>query len=238
MSDMTNILSEAVKQFNLTLSEAELNAFDTYADMIRERNKVVNLTSILDDEGMAIKHFADSLALVQYIDNKKASLIDVGTGAGFPGIPLKIALPELNVTLMDALNKRLVFLQDVTNELSLNKVNFVHARAEDGGRDKKYREKFDIATARAVASLPVLCEYCLPFVKVGGVFLAMKGHSEDEISESAKAVKVLGGKIERVDEFMLPGTDMTRSIVVVRKVKNTPPQYPRKAGQPSKSPIA
>ena len=147
-------------------------------------------------------------------------------------------MPEIDLTLMDSLRKRLNFLDEVAGELGFKTYKTLHARAEDAGKDKKHREKYDIATARAVASLPVLCEYCLPFVKVGGVFLAMKGHSEEEVAASNKAIAVLGGKIEKVDEFCLPGTDMNRSIVVVRKLKHTPPQYPRQAGKPTKSPIA
>lgn len=234
---MRDILYQAASDLGISLTQGQLDSFDKYAAMIRERNKAVNLTSILDDEGMAIKHFADSLSLVQFIDNPEASIIDIGTGAGFPGIPLKIALPKLRLTLMDALNKRLVFLGEVSEELALGDVEFVHARAEDGGRDKSYREMFDIATARAVAPLPVLCEYCLPFVRKGGIFLAMKAHSEDELQSSKNAIKMLGGCIEKVSEFSLPGTDMTRSVIVVRKTKNTPSRYPRKAGQPAKNPL-
>lgn len=243
--EMTTILDKASREIGVELSEDNLKAFDKFAFMLREKNKVMNLTNILDDEGMAIRHFADSLTMVKYLrsEQKKQkkeslSMIDVGTGAGFPGIPLKISMPELDVTLMDSLQKRLNFLEEVSSELAFENIRTLHARAEDAGRDKKCREMYDIATARAVAALPVLCEYCLPFVRVGGAFIAMKGHSEEEVAASGKAIAVLGGKIEKIDEFMLPGTDMGRSIVVVRKTKPTPPRYPRQAGKPTKNPIA
>lgn len=241
---LTPILIEGAKQINVDLTDDNIRDLNTFAEMIREKNKVMNLTNIVDDEGMAMRHFVDSLTLTKYIQaeqekqgHRNLTLIDVGTGAGFPGVPMKITIPELQLTLMDSLQKRLNFLEEVAKELDFKGYRTLHTRAEDGGKDKKHRESYDIATARAVASLPVLCEYCLPFVKVGGVFLAMKGHSEDEVAASSKAVATLGGKIERVDEFMLPGTDMNRSIVVVRKTKHTPPQYPRQAGKPTKNPI-
>lgn len=244
MDNLTPVLENGAKEIEVPLTAEEINSFRKYAEMLRERNKVMNLTNITDDEGIAMRHFVDSLTLVPYIRDeqkkqgkKELTLIDVGTGAGFPGIPLKVSIPELNLVLMDSLQKRLNFLNDVSTELKLKNVKTLHSRAEDGGRDKKYREKYDIATARAVASLPVLCEYCLPFVKVGGLFLAMKGHSEDEVKESSKAITLLGGTIEKIDEFMLPGTDMNRSVVVIRKLRHTPPQYPRQAGKPTKSPL-
>ena len=242
---ITPILMEALKDIGIDLSQKNYHSLEVYAELLREKNKVMNLTNIVDDEGVAIRHFADSLTLLPYIaaeqakqKRKKLSIIDVGTGAGFPGVPLKIAVPDLDLTLMDSLQKRLNFLNEVAGELKFDTYRTLHSRAEDAGKDKKTREQYDIATARAVASLPVLCEYCLPFVKVGGVFLAMKGHSEDEVAASGKAIAVLGGKIEKVDEFMLPGTDMNRSIVVVRKTKHTPQQYPRQAGKPTKNPIS
>ena len=204
-----------------------------------------NLTAVDDDNGIAMKHFIDSLTLCPYIreeeektGNKNLTLADIGTGAGFPGMPLKISMPELKVTLMDSLQKRLGFLKEVCDALSLEGVEMVHARAEDGGKDKKYRERFDIVTARAVAALPVLAEYCLPFVKVGGVFLAMKGHAEEEIKDANKAIALLGGTIEKTDTFRLPGTDMDRTIIVVRKIRPTPARFPRKAGMPAKEPLS
>ena len=245
---MSELIKSIVKEYSdregLGLSEEQLTQLDTYASMLVKTNEVMNLTNITDDEGIAVRHFIDSLTLVPYIraEQEKAkssslSIIDVGTGAGFPGVVLKIAMPELRLTLLDSLNKRLNFLNEVSTALGLTEVNTVHGRAEDAGRDKKLREKFDISCARAVANLPVLCEYCLPFVKQGGAFLAMKGNVDEEEQASVKAVSVLGGKKEKTDKFLLPGTVMNRSIVVVRKVRPTPPAYPRQAGKPSKNPL-
>ena len=243
--EIEEILKDSEGEISVPLSAETIRDLLKYADMLKEKNKVMNLTAITDDEGIAMKHFIDSLTIASYIDKeqekaggRRVSLIDVGTGAGFPGIPLKINKRDLDLTLLDSLAKRLKFLEEVASSLSLDNVSFVHARAEDAGRDIKLREKFDIATARAVASLPVLCEYCLPFVKVGGCFIAMKGKLEEELESADKAIKVLGGKIEEVKEFTLPGTDMERTIVVIRKIKETPKRYPRQAGKPSKEPIA
>ena len=239
------VLEEHSAEICVPLSAEEIRSFQVYASMLREKNKVMNLTAVDDDNGIAMKHFIDSLTLCPYIreeqdkaGKKDLTLADIGTGAGFPGMPLKISMPELEVTLMDSLAKRLGFLSEVCTALSLEGVNMVHTRAEDGGKDKKYRESFDIVTARAVAALPVLAEYCLPFVKVGGVFLAMKGHAEEEIKGATKAIALLGGTIEKTDTFRLPGTDMDRSIIVVRKIRPTPARFPRKAGLPSKEPLS
>lgn len=241
---LLDLLRQGADSLGVSVEDDMAEAFLKYATLLRERNKVMNLTNILDDEGVARLHFVDSLTLVPYIrdeqksrGNRQLTMIDVGTGAGFPGIPLKIVMSELKVTLLDSLNKRIAFLDDVIAQTSVKGIRTVHMRAEDGGQDKKHRECYDIATARAVASLPVLCEYCLPFVKTGGVFLAMKGHSAEETEEAAKAISILGGRIEKAEEFMLPGSDVTRSVVVIRKVHNTPARFPRQAGKPSKSPI-
>ena len=242
--DIEEILVENKDEVCVPLSAETILSFRKYAEMLKEKNKVMNLTSITDDEGIALKHFIDSLTIASYVDEeqskvkgRKVSLIDVGTGAGFPGIPLKINKPDLDLTLLDSLAKRLTFLEEVCGELGLENVKFVHSRAEDAGKDKKYREKFDIATARAVANLPVLCEYCLPFVRKGGCFIAMKGKLEEELKDAEKAISILGGKIETVKEFLLPGTDADRTIVVIRKIKETPARFPRQAGKPSKEPI-
>lgn len=244
-NNLVAILKEGANAINVNLDEKELNALNQYAELLRKWNEVMNLTNILDDEGIAMRHFVDSLTIVPYVEaeqklkgNRGLTIVDVGTGAGFPGIPLKIKHTELMVTLMDSLKKRLNFLDTVCTEVGLKGIRTVHSRAEDAGHDATHREKYDIATARAVAALPVLCEYCLPFVKVGGAFIAMKGHLDEELEESAKAIAVLGGEIEKTEKFTLPGTDMTRTIVVIRKVKHTPKNYPRQAGKPSKSPIA
>ena len=245
-ADVAPILESHSEEISVPLSAEEIRAFQVYASMLKEKNKVMNLTAVDDDKGIAMKHFIDSLTLCPYIreeeEKKKSSkaltFVDVGTGAGFPGLPVKISCPELSVTLMDSLEKRLKFLDEVITALDLKECNTVHSRAEDAGRNKKFREKYDIVTARAVAKLSVLAEYCLPLVKVGGVFLAMKAHSEEEEAEGAKAIALLGGTIEKTDTFKLPGTDMERTIIVVRKIRPTPARFPRKAGTPSKTPIA
>ncbi len=244
-AEVAPILESHADEISVPLSAEEIRAFQIYASMLKEKNKVMNLTAVDDDQGIAMKHFIDSLTLCPYIREEEAktkgskplSFIDVGTGAGFPGLPVKISCPELSVTLMDSLEKRLKFLGEVIDALGLKDCTTVHSRAEDAGRNKKYREKYDIVTARAVAKLSVLAEYCLPLVKVGGVFLAMKAHSEDEEAEGAKAIALLGGTVEKTDTFKLPGTDMERTIIVVRKIRPTPARFPRKAGTPSKTPI-
>ena len=242
--ELTPALEQGACSIEVPLNAEEINSFCKYAELLRERNKVMNLTNIVDDEGIAMRHFVDSLTLVPYIKEEQQkkgredlTIIDVGTGAGFPGIPVKVKLPKLQLILMDSLQKRINFLEDVSSEIGLTGVTTIHSRAEDAGRNKRYREKYDIATARAVAALPVLCEYCLPYVKVGGVFLAMKGKVEEELKDAQKAIAMLGATIEKTDTFTLPGTDMNRAVVVIRKVRPTPPQYPRQAGKPSKSPL-
>ncbi len=245
---MSEVIKSIVRDYSgregLGLTGEQLTMLDTYASMLVKTNEVMNLTNITDDEGIAVRHFIDSLTLVPYIraeqekaGKKDLTVIDVGTGAGFPGVVLKIAMPELRLTLLDSLNKRLGFLNEVSTALGLTDVKTVHGRAEDAGRDKALREKYDISCARAVANLPVLCEYCLPFVKQGGAFLAMKGNVAEEEQASSKAISVLGGRKEKTDKFLLPGTDMNRSIVVVRKIRPTPASYPRQAGKPSKNPL-
>ena len=243
-NELTRILKKGSEEIGVIPDDAQIESLNRFADALREKNKVMNLTGITDDEGIAMRHFVDSLTIVPYIRSEQEragkeslSLIDIGTGAGFPGIPVKIMMSPLDITLADSLQKRLGFLDEVIEDLQLQKIKTLHTRAEDAGRDKRYRERYDIAVARAVADLPVLCEYCLPFVKTGGVFLAMKGKSEDETKRAAKAVATLGGNIEKYDSFCLPGTDMERSVIVIRKVRHTPSGYPRAAGKPSKSPI-
>lgn len=232
-----NILRTEMKAIGIDLSDDQVKKFLQYYTMLIETNRLMNLTAITDYRDVVKKHFVDSLTLVRDMDlNRKLSLIDVGTGAGFPGIPLKIVYPELNVTLLDSLGKRVKFLGEVIESLGLTCACAVHGRAEDFAREKAYREKFDLCTSRAVARLSVLSEYCLPFVRVGGIFASYKSsESEEEIKEAEKAIKVLGGKREKTDTFTLD--DMGRTIVLIRKVKNTPPFYPRKAGTPGKKPI-
>lgn len=225
-----------IEKFELNVSQK--NKFNKYLELLQEWNNKINLTAITEKEEIELKHFYDSLTISKYIKSG-SSLIDVGTGAGFPGIPLKIKDESIKLTLLDSLNKRLIFLEEVEKELELKNVVNIHGRAEDYGKDKKYREKYDYATSRAVARLSVLVEYLLPFVKVGGYCICMKGPNiEDEIKDAEKAIKVLGGEIEKIDNFKLENDDNERNVIIIKKVKNTSKQYPRKAGIPTKEPIA
>lgn len=235
--NITELLQEGSKQFGLTLNENQVKAFLSYMKVLLEWNEKINLTAIENEREVIIKHFIDSLSILPYIENKEISIIDVGTGGGFPGIPVKIAYDKVRVTLLDSLDKRIRFLNEVINILELKSIKAVHGRAEDHGIKSEYREKFDIVTARAVANLPVLLEYCLPFVKPGGIFIAMKGSSTEEIETSGKALNTLGGEIEKVETLQLPFSDAKRNIIIVRKLRQTPTKYPRKAGKPSKEPL-
>lgn len=235
---MKQLLQERAAQLGLELTPQQAAAFQTYRDMLVEWNGRMNLTAITDDEGIVTKHFVDSLMGLPYIP-QEASLIDVGTGAGFPGVPLRIVRPDVCVTLLDALGKRVTFLEELTRALGLDDVSCVHQRAEEGSRLPALRERFDVAVSRAVADLSVLCELCLPYVKKGGVFLAYKGPgAAEEISRAMHAVEVLGGKLEHVADKPLPGTDMCHPVVVIRKVRQTPPKYPRMFAKIKKSPIS
>lgn len=232
-------MKKAAAAYGLELSEQQINQFNSYYELLIEWNKVMNLTAITEPQEVAVKHIIDSIAAYdEKLFVKGTSVIDVGTGAGFPGLPLKIFFPAIKLTLMDSLNKRVKFLQTVVDELGLTEVACVHARAEEGARNKAYREQFDIAVSRAVARLPVLCEYCLPFVKRGGYFLALKGREyQDEIKEAAKAIKVMGGSKVTERLVKLPALDDVRAIITIKKDMPTPKAYPRKAGTPAKKPI-
>lgn len=229
------LLWEGAGKFDVKLDEAMITALLQYKRILLEWNEKINLTAIEEDRDFIIKHFVDSLSVMPFLKDGQ-SLIDVGTGAGFPGLPLKIANPSLKIILLDSLEKRIGFLNTVITELQLTGINAVHSRAEDAGMVAEFRGKADVAVARAVASLPVLLEYCLPLVKVGGMFIAMKAGSE-EADISGKALDILGGRIEEIKDFILPGSDMKRSIIAVRKLRQTPTKYPRKAGKPSKEPL-
>lgn len=234
---MRNLIQNGAEQLNIHLDDIQAEQLVRYAEMLVSRNEKVNLTAITDDEGIATKHFLDSLTAL-CTNRVKGKVIDVGTGAGFPGLVLKIAKPELNVTLLDSLNKRLTFLKDVCDELDIGGVELVHARAEDGGRAGKYRSMFDTVVSRAVANLTVLSEWCLPFVKQGGYFLALKGPlAEKELKDARRAIKILGGEVEDVYEADIPFTDLKHKIIVIKKVGQTPLKYPRKAGIATKTPI-
>ena len=236
---MNNVLTEKVKELSIVLNDKQIQQFEQYYNILVEWNKVMNLTAITEYEEVVEKHFLDSLTIVNAIHVKKIeTLIDVGTGAGFPGITLKIAFPHLKVTLLDSLNKRIKFLNEVINLLELNDIKAIHGRAEDYAKQAEYREQYDICVSRAVANLATLSEYCLPYVKVDGLFVPYKsGEIDEELKSSEKAVSILGGKVEEVVKFQLPGTDIGRSFVKIHKIKETKKKYPRKAGMPTKEPL-
>lgn len=227
-----DLLQNYIKDYKITLTENQYEQFQKYFELLAEWNEKMNLTAITDESGVALKHFADSLSLLNFVDiPQNSSLADVGTGAGFPGVVLKIARPDIKLTLIDSLNKRLVFLGEVCAQLGIE-AELIHSRAEDGARDEKLRESFDFAVSRAVARMNVLSEYCLPYVKVGGAFCAMKGaQANEEFKESLNAINTLGGKLEKKYFFELPENGGERTIAVVRKVKNTPQKYPRQSGK-------
>lgn len=224
-------------KLNISLSEMQINQFIRFYELLIEKNNVMNLTAITEFDEVIDKHFLDSLNLFRLIDlNSEKRILDLGTGAGFPGIPLKIAFPKIKITLVDSLNKRVMFLNDVVNQLGLEDVECVHARAEDLAKKKEYREEYDICVSRAVANLSTLSEYCIPFVKVGGNFISYKsGDCDEEINSSKAAIKKLGARISKVENFEIK--DMGRSFVVIDKISSTPNKYPRKAGLPSKEPL-
>lgn len=232
-------LQKAAAEYGIALSDKQMEQFNRYFELLVEWNEKINLTAITEPKEVAIKHMIDSItAYDEKIFQDGVTVIDVGTGAGFPGLPLKIFCPEIKLTLMDSLNKRIKFLQTVVEELGLQDVECVHARAEEGARNKKYRESFDIAVSRAVARLPILCEYCLPFVKKGGHFIALKGMQfHEEAEEAAKAIKVMGGSKTEIRPVKLPEIDDKRAVITINKTMPTPKAYPRKAGTPTKNPI-
>lgn len=236
---MSEIFKRKLEELNITLTEEQHQQFYKYFELLVEWNKVMNLTGITEYEEVNEKHFVDSLSIVKVIDmNTVETVIDIGTGAGFPGIPLKIAFPHLKVTLLDSLNKRIKFLDTVIGELGLKDIHTIHGRAEDFAKKAEYREQYDLCVSRAVANLATLSEYCLPYVKKGGMFIPYKsGEIEEELKQSEKAVKILAGNIKKVVKFELPGTDIKRSFVMIAKTGNTAKKYPRKAGLPGKEPL-
>lgn len=228
-----------LNKLEIDLSEQQMKKFLNYYEMLIEKNKVMNLTAITEFEDVVEKHFLDSLSLIQQMDlHQNIKVLDLGTGAGFPGIPLKIAFPELDIVLMDSLNKRVNFLNDVIKTLELENIIAVHGRAEEMARKPEYREQFQLCVSRAVANLASLSEYCIPFTVPGGYFISYKsGEIEEELKQSKKAIFVLGGKVKSVNKFRLVETEAERSFIQIEKVKRTPKTYPRKAGTPSKNPI-
>ena len=233
-----DILKEQCIPAGISLSQTQLLQFARYYDLLTETNKVMNLTALTSPQDVAVKHYIDSLLCYDPALMKGKTVIDVGTGAGFPGIPLKIYDPSIQIVLLDSLAKRLRFLQDAVGKLGLSDVRYEHKRAEDAGRDTGMRARYDVAVSRAVAKLSVLAEFCLPLVKKGGFLIALKGSKyKEEIEEAKKAVSVLGGKLMSAREEELPGPDEVRAIIVIRKIKETPAAYPRKAGIPGKKPL-
>lgn len=226
-----------LKALELDLNDEQIKDFYNFMNLLIEKNKVMNLTGITEPKEVVLKHFIDSLTSLKYIDENN-SVIDVGTGAGFPGLPLKIADNSLEITLLDSLNKRINFLNEVIESTGLNNIKTIHGRAEDYGREVIYREKYDVAISRAVAPLNILLEYMLPFVKLGGKCICMKGSNcDDEIEKAKNAIKKLGGEIEKIDKFSLPNSDNNRTILIIKKVKKIDKQYPRNAGIPTKKPL-
>ena len=235
--EFKKVFMEYAKKIDIDINEEQINKFYDYMNLLIEWNNKINLTAITDYNEIILKHFVDSLTINKCIIENNY-VVDVGTGAGFPGIPLKIIRDDIKIVLVDSLNKRINFLNEVIKELNLKNIETVHARAEEFGRNKKYRQKFDIATSRAVANLSTLSEYMIPLVKINGRCICMKGKEiKEELKDSLNAIKVLGGKVENVEEFELADNDINRSIIYILKEKDTPNKYPRKAGTPSKDPI-
>ncbi len=231
-------LEQELIQAGIHLEEGQIHQLETYYQMLVEKNKVMNLTAITAFEDVVQKHFIDSMMLLRYADLKAKKVIDVGTGAGFPGIPLKIACPDAEIVLLDSLNKRVQFLKEVMDALHLEKIEAVHGRAEDMAKKAEYREHFDYCVSRAVANLSTLSEYGVPFVKVGGCFISYKsGEMEEESKQAEQAIRILGGEKEKIESFRLPDSDIGRSLIFIRKKKETSKKYPRKAGLPSKEPL-
>ncbi|WHY67131.1 16S rRNA (guanine(527)-N(7))-methyltransferase RsmG [Neobacillus sp. SuZ13] len=228
-----------LQEKGITLTSVQLDQFEKYFETLVEWNEKMNLTAITDKAEVYLKHFYDSITASFYFDfTKPFHLCDVGAGAGFPSIPLKIVYPHIEVTIVDSLNKRISFLNHLAKELNLENVHFVHDRAETFGVNPEFREKFDVVTARAVARMSVLSEFCLPLVKVGGHFIAMKAaHAKDELGMGQKAITTLGGKLEEMFTFTLPMEESERNILIIKKEKQTPKKYPRKPGTPGKTPI-
>lgn len=235
--DFKNKMIELSKKINIDITDEQLKKFYRYMDLLLEWNEKINLTAITETDEVILKHFIDSMTVFKYLVESK-NIIDVGTGAGFPGIPIAIMNQNKNITLLDSLNKRINFLNEVCSELKINNIKTYHGRAEEFGHNKQHREKYDIAISRAVANMTTLVEYLIPFIKVGGRCICMKGNDIEEELEQAKfAIKELGGKIVKVERFNLPNSDMERNIIIITKIKETPNRYPRKAGMPSKMPL-
>ncbi len=249
-SEFSKQIAEKMQQIKIDLTQNQINQFYTYMQLLIEWNEKMNLTAITEPNEVILKHFVDSATIIKHIkarstkendttpNSEKTKLIDIGTGAGFPGIPIKIIRPDIEIVLLDSLNKRITFLNEVIKKLQLEKITAIHARAEEAGKNKKYREQFDIVTSRAVANMSTLSEYTIPLIKVGGKGIYMKGSEiEEELEKSKKAIQVLGGKIEKVESFNLPSTNIKRNNVIIHKKSTTSGKYPRKPGLAKKEPI-
>ena len=237
IQEFKSLLIESAKKIDIILSDEQVNKFYKYMSLLIEWNEKINLTAITEPKDIILKHFIDSMTISKYIKDSDR-IIDVGTGAGFPGIPIKIIKEENEIVLLDSLNKRISFLNEVIKELGLNNINCIHSRAEEAGRNKNFREKFDISTSRAVANMSVLSEYLIPFTKMGGKVIFMKGSEiKQELEDSKNAIKLLGGKINKIDNFYLPNSDMQRNVILIDKIEKTNSKYPRKPGTPTKEPI-
>ena len=233
----SDLMIDYGKEIHIVFTEEQLQKFYQYMNLLIEWNKKINLTAIVAPKEIILKHFIDSLTIIKYIDKSK-TVIDIGTGAGFPGIPIKIVRPDLKVTLLDSLNKRINFLHEVIKELGLENITAVHARIEEYAKNRQYREKYDVATSRAVANLTTLSEYMLPMVEINGMAICMKGAEiDEEILKSKNSIKILGGKVNKKEEFVLPKSDYKRNLILIEKIKQTPSKYPRKPGIPSKEPL-
>lgn len=234
---MKELLKNGFSELGINCDETAIERLSVYAEILKEKNKQFNLTKITDDTGICVKHFLDSASLL-CAGKLGSTVIDVGTGAGFPGLVLKVLEPGIHLTLLDSLNKRINFLKEASVAMGLTDINFLHLRAEDGGRNKQLRESFDTVVSRAVASLPLLCELCIPFVRIGGYFLAMKGPAaEEELKNSKRAISILGGETETIKDVKIPFSDLSHKIVVIKKVRQTPTKFPRKPAYITKSPI-
>ncbi len=230
-------LEKQSKEIEIKLNEEQLNQFYKYMELLLKWNEKINLTAITEPKEIIKKHFIDSLTILKHIKDNE-NVIDIGTGAGFPGIPLKIANPSIQIILLDSLNKRIKFLNNLIDELKITNIKTIHARIEEVGQNKEYREKFDVVTSRAVSNMNILSEYMIPFAKINGKCLCMKGSEiEEEMKNSKRTINILGGKIQEINTFKLPESDIKRNLVIIKKEKNTPKKYPRRPGIPSKQPL-